>query len=100
MVLTTFISISLLLALIARFAVRTLHFFEIIFTITLSIFFVLHWLVHIFFQLRRAFRFSTTGDILRFSDFWFNNGTVDRSHRSEHWLLARQSQVEAAGLVR
>lgn len=38
MVLTTFISISLLLALIARFAVRTLHFFEIVFTITFSIF--------------------------------------------------------------
>jgi hypothetical protein len=38
LVLTTFISLSLLLALIARFAVRTLHFFEIVFTITISIF--------------------------------------------------------------
>jgi hypothetical protein len=38
LVLIVFISLSLLLALIARFAVRTLHFFEIVFTVTVSIF--------------------------------------------------------------
>lgn len=44
LVLATFISLSLFLALIARFAVRTLHFFEIVFTITVSIFlYVTSW---------------------------------------------------------